>query len=126
MLDSKGIAPVGTPVSSLPVRTGQEVAAELGGRPLLRYVPFDLVHESYRHTQTFVCPTPYSPDDMASFLALPNPALRREFVIVLDPVKIQRIVGPRWCDLGQGIEYVLTDGYDPDAIMAPGWAVSVR
>jgi hypothetical protein len=123
---NKGIAPVGTPVDSLPVRPGSEVAAELGGRLLLRYVPFQLVHEQYRDTMTFVCPTPYASEDLGSYLAMPNPTLLREFVIVLDPAKLDRIAGPRWCDLGQGIEYILTSGYTPDTIIAPGWAVRIR
>ena len=125
MLD-KGIAPVGTPVGSLPVRRGAEVAKELGGRPLLRYVPFQLVHERYRDTMTFVCPTPYAPEDLAGYLALPNPTLPRDFVIVLDPVQLDEVADPRWCDLGQGIEYILTSGYTSAAILAPGWAVKVR
>lgn len=125
MLD-KRIALVGTPVGSLPVRPGSEVADELGGRLLLRYVPVQFVHEKYRDTMTFVCPTPYASEDLGSYLALPNPTLLREFVIVLDPAKLDSIAGPRWCDLGQGIEYILTSGYPQAAIVAPGWAVRIR
>ena len=124
MLD-KGIAPVGTPIGHLAMRKGVDVALELAGRPLLRYVPLELAHET-RDSETFVCPTPYSVDDLTAFLALPSPKISRDFVIVLDPAKIERIQGPRWCDLGQGIEYVLPNGYGADAIMAPGWAVPVR
>ena len=125
MLD-KSVAPPGTPVASLPMRPGTEVAIELGGRPLLRYVDYNAVHETSRATSTFVCPTPYTAEDQTEYLALPRPDLTRDFVIVLDPAKIDSIAGPRWCDLGEGIEYILTAGYDETAIMAPGWAVKIR
>jgi hypothetical protein len=123
---AKRIAPSGTRVEDLPVRPGTKVAGELGGRPLLRYVDYAAVHENQRTTMTFVCPTPYAPADQVEYLALPRPDLVRDFVIMLDPAAITEIAGPKWCDLGQGIEYVLLNGYPPQAVLAPGWAVKIR
>lgn len=125
MLD-KQVASAGTPIEHLPVRSGVDVARELANRPLLRYVDYELVHEAGRTAPTFVCPTPYASTDQVEYLALPRPDLTREFVILIDAAKVTKVIGPRWCDLGSGIEYVLPDGYPEQAMMAPGWAVKIR
>jgi hypothetical protein len=55
----------------MPARRGLDIAPELGGRYLLRY----LIRKQYRHFTTgsislqFVTPTPYSPIEVISWLA---------------------------------------------------------
>ena len=123
MLSGK-IAPKGMPDSSLPIRLGSDVADELHGRMLVRYV-ID-AHEPPRSVPTYVCPTPLSTEELDAFLALPRPDLRREFAIFLDPMRIDQIQGPRWCAMGQGIEYILPSGYTAGAVLPPGWGVRIR
>lgn len=113
-----------TALEDLEVKSGTQVALELGGRMLLRYVVD--VKESSKVGPTFVTPTPFSADEVTSYLALPNALARREWVVVIDPSKIDNILGPRWCSMGQGIEYILPDGYSPAAIYGPAWALEVR
>ena len=64
---------------SLPLRPGDQVSQELGGRYLLRYVPVDdeSVQESSR--LVYVTPTPFEVDELAYFLLLPRPSMRRPF-----------------------------------------------
>jgi hypothetical protein len=114
------------PDHRLPKRSGREVAAELAGRLLYRYVPYTGVHEKGHSGPTFVCPTPYAGGDIIEWLALPRPDLVRDYVLLLDPALIAEIQGPRWCSLGGGIEYILPNGYLEDAIIPPSWAVRVR
>ena len=109
---------------ALPLRSGVDVYNELGGRMLLRYVNDPL--EAGKARETYVSPTAYSIDEVAGFLALPNPKSLREHVLFLDPRKINQIKGPTWCVQGQGIEYLLPDGYDKSAIIGVPWAVEVR
>ena len=77
-------------------KTGRQVAGELGGRYLLRYL---LRHQvgSYINGSTdrhYTTPTPYSPADTVSWLTLPSPTRKRDFVMLLDPTKIDTILGP--------------------------------
>jgi hypothetical protein len=116
-----------TPDANLPVKRGQVVAQELGGRYLLRYMlPHQVgqLQEGSRARQ-FVTPTPYSADDIVSWLYLPKPTGRREFVLLLDPGKIAVIQGPRWVRLGNGIEYILPEGFQREAIVA-GWELNME
>lgn len=122
----KSMAPPLSPPEYLELRDGKDVARELSGRVLLRYVDDRNVHERSHPGPTFVTPTPYGIDDLHSYLALPGPKNMRTHVVWLDPEKLSGICGPRWCDLGSGIEYVLTEGYTEDAILSPGWAVEIR
>ena len=110
----------------LPERTGAEVAAELQGRALLRYLALDGMHERGSQREVFVTPTPYAPDDLGAYLALPRADLARTYALWLDPRMIDTIKGPRWVIGGQGIEYILPHGYPDTAIMPPGWGVKVR
>jgi hypothetical protein len=105
-------------------RSGDEVAQELGGRMLLRYVEDST--EKSRSRATFVSPTAYSADEVGAYLALPNPESPRRHVLFLNPSCIERIKGPRWVMQGQGIEYILVDGYDETAIVGNPWPVRVR
>jgi hypothetical protein len=116
---SAAIAGRGTPDFQLQRRSGGDVARELGNRYLLRYL---LAHQlgqfqngsSRNH---HVTPTPYSPEDTISWLALPRPTEPRTHVMLLDPARISVILGPRWVRLGKGIEYVLPDGFSQGAIV---------
>ncbi len=120
------IAPRTIPDSRLPTRPGPDVAKELGGRYLLRYL---LPHQvgdfrfgsDKRHYAT---PTPYAPEETVSWLYLPSPAQARCFVMLLDPSRILEIQGPRWVRLGKGIEYVLPKGFKREAIVG-GWELEV-
>ena len=102
-----------------------QVAAELGGRMLLRY----LLRKQYQQFTAgssqlhFVTPTPYSPTETVIWLALPNPT-KRDFVLFLDPAQIPAICGPRRVRLGGGLEYILPQGY-PAAALLVGWPVPV-
>ncbi|MCH5641916.1 hypothetical protein [Gordonia sp. ABSL49_1] len=118
------MSPADTDINDLPERTGAEIAAELGGRMLLRYVEHP--DEVGRTHPTFVCPTPYSMDEVYQWLALPKPLSVRRWVVVLDPTGIDYVKGPKECSLGGGIEYLLPNGYESGAIASPGWAVEVR
>lgn len=102
-------------------RTGHDVATELGNRYLLKYlvdsdaalfVPgrendLDDFLQKNRH---YVTPTPYSPEEAASWLVVPSPHLPRRYVLLLDPENIQEIWGPRWIRMGGGIEYIVPKG----------------
>lgn len=114
---------------SLPNRSGDEVAEELNGRLLLRYVTDDAVREALDGrigVPTYVTPTPYAVQDVAAYLALPMPDLARGHVILIDPSGVEQIAGPCQVAAGQGIEYLLPHGYPETAIVGPEWAVKVR
>jgi hypothetical protein len=119
------VYPPHTPFSSMPSRSGSDIAVELGGRYLLRY----LLRKQYRHftagssSPHFVTPTPYSPSEVISWLALPTPA-RREFVLFLDAMHLSDVRGPRRVSLGGGLEYLLASGFPANAIVV-GWPVPV-
>jgi len=119
------VYPSHTPFSSMPSRTGPDIAVELGGRYLLRY----LLRKQYRQFTTgsasphFVTPTPYSPTEVISWLALPTP-VRREFVLFLDAMHLSDVRGPRRVLLGGGLEYLLASGFPANAVVV-GWPVPV-
>ena len=119
------IYPAHAPLRSMPARTGAVVSEELGGRYLLRY----LMRRQYRQFTTgspnlnFVTPTPYSPTEAISWLALPTPT-RRDFVLFLDPSSIPVVRGPRRILLGGGIEYILPNGFPASALVVQ-WPVPV-
>ncbi len=119
------IYPAHTPLHLMPSRTGAAVSAELGGRYLLRF----LMRRQYRQFSTgspnvnFTTPTPYSPTEAISWLALPNPA-PRDFVLFLDPNSIPEVRGPRRVLLGGGVEYILPNGFPVSALIV-SWPVPV-
>lgn len=129
MLARKGvlIADRLTPDDSLPRKPGTEVAEELGGRFLLRYMARDQVGRfgSGSNLKHYVTPTPYSPEETVACLSLPQPITPRTHIALLDPINIEHISGPRWVRLGKGIEYVLIDGFSADALVQP-WELEVR
>lgn len=116
---SSPIQPRVVDVEGMPDRPGSDVADELGGRMLVRYLTpaqvSDFLSGSTR--EHWVTPTPVSADHSCGWLALPSPTIRREYAIVLDPAKIGSIRGPAWIRLGEGIEYYLPEGFPADAIL---------
>lgn len=113
------IAPVDTPDQQLPLLQPADLVAQLGGRCLLYYVH---AHEAAQRIQgrsngTFVSPTPYAPEEATSCLALPIPAVPREYVILLDPARLTNVRGPRRVRFGTGIEYLLESGFPVDAVI---------
>jgi hypothetical protein len=120
------IASATTLDGDLPVRTGAEVAVELGGRFLLRYMLRRQLGDFAGGSMDkhFVTPTPVSARDAGSFLALPSVAERRRYVMLIDPAAIAEIQGPRWVRGGSGIEYLLPNGF-PQAALLLGWEIEV-
>ena len=119
------IYPSDTAIAAMPARSGADVAAELGGRRLLRY----LTRSQYGQFAAgapkleYVTPTPYSPTEALSWLALPT-ATRRSFVLILDPKEILEMRGPKRVRLGGGLEYVLPKGFPASALVLP-WPIPV-
>ncbi len=102
-------------------KQGKQVTEEIGGRLLLRYLlgSQTRVFGAGSADRHFVTPTPYAPEDTVPFLALPRPASKREFVILLRPEEINWILGPRWILGGLGIEYILPEGFPRSALLFP-------
>jgi hypothetical protein len=110
------------PDSKLPLKSGVQVAAELGGRYLLRYV-LNRQLGSFLAGSTsshYVTPTPYGSHEAISFLNLPLPRYHRHFLLLLNPLHIEVVQGPRWVRLGSGIEYILPKGF-PKMALVWGW-----
>jgi hypothetical protein len=129
MLVALGVAIAASvlPTTALARKSGQQIAKELGGRYLLRYL---LRHQVGRYTggssdQHWVTPTPYAPEETISWLALPAPRDPRAYVMLLKPEEITEVWGPRWIRFGGGIEYYLPRGF-PAAALAFQWEMEVR
>ena len=121
------IAPSSMDEDDLPEKTGPQVADELGGRYLLRYVLPEQVRKfsdgsSERHLVT--C-TPYSPEETIAQLYLPRDTEPRTYVFLLRPSKLKKVSGPRWVEGGNGIEYLLPEGFGKDALVRP-WAMPLE
>ena len=120
------ISPGTTPDHLLPSKTGVQVAAELGGRFLLRYLlatQIGVFHGGSNKLH-YVTPTAISPSNTVAVLALPAVSSARDYVMLLDPAKIVTILGPRWVRAGQGIEYLLPAGFPQSAMVLP-WEVQI-
>jgi hypothetical protein len=129
MLLKLGVKVASSAVSDedLPRKTGMEVARELGGRPLVRYLRRQdagryLYGDSNRHCTT---PTAYASEDLIGFLNLPDPTTRRTHFLLLDAAKVGEILGPRYIAWGGGIEYVLPEGFPKEALINP-WGMEIR
>ncbi len=114
-----------TPDAAMPLRPGTEVAAELGGRCVLRYLLHkDVLRSSGATTpvlgsrlmRAYVTPTPYSPSEVIHALALPFSSEWRSHVILLRPEFIPWMQGPRRVENGSGLEYILPNGYPASAL----------
>jgi hypothetical protein len=117
------IAPRSQDVETMPDRTGAEIADELGGRLLVRYLTASqvgLFTAGSTDRGHWVTPTPVGPEDAASWLALLAPLLWRRHALLLDPRHVDIIRGPAWIRLGQGIEYYLPSGFSADAVVDVG------
>jgi hypothetical protein len=129
MLEAKGISIAQSSVleTALPLKSGTQVATELSGRFLLRYLRrIEVGQYGYGSTNRhFVTPTAYSPEECATWLLLPEPNVRRTYVLLLDATRIPEIRGPRWVEGGGGIEYILPNGF-PQSAIVNGWAMEVR
>ena len=94
-----------------PARPGTDIAAELAGRLLMRFLTTaqvgTLTNGSTR--QTYVTPTPYTSEEAVFWLNLPDPLLPRTHVLFLDPATIPLIIGPMWVAWNRGIQYILPD-----------------
>ncbi|WP_236666518.1 hypothetical protein [Nocardioides baculatus] len=128
MLDQERIEVV-TPIASrlssveaMPDRAGIDVAFDLGDRYLVRYLVASQLTEFLGGSSRphWVTPTPLSPVDVISWLALFAPTKPRHHLLLIDPAKVEAIRGPAWVRLGQGIEYYLPDGFPQEAIVDVG------
>lgn len=110
-------------VETMPDRSGVEVAEELGGRLLLRYLVDAQITEFLDGSEDrshWVTPTAIAPADVIDWLALFAPHLPRKHALLLDPSKIPTIRGASWIRLGSGIEYYLPVGFPRDAVLDVG------
>lgn len=116
------ISPSSISVTSMPDRVGSDVAREVGGRYLLRYL-VDSQLTSFTSGDGgshYVTPTPIAPEDVVHWLYLPSAHVPRNHALVLDASKIPIIRGPGWVDMGSGIEYYLPHGFPQVAIVRFG------
>ena len=126
----------GTPLVRMPLFQGNTLKTQLGGRYLFRYLRGDQVGKLGNgiRTRQYVSPTPYSPGEAVKWLALPRPNFPPTFAIFLIPDCLRNIRGPRYVLLGGGIEYILEDGFDKNAIVSvsadpsnqPRWEISIH
>lgn len=116
-----------------PARPGTDVAEELAGRLLVRYLTTLQVGAFTNGSagRTYVSPTPYSEEEAVGWLLLPAPLEPRTHLLLLKPEKIPWIIGPLWVAQGWSIQYILPDGFAADEIVVPGapganWELEVR
>jgi len=113
------ISPASVPNDKLPIKSGITVSQELCGRYLVRYL---LARDEGRfqrgsNERHWVTPTPYSSEDAIMHLALRRTKKERRSTLLLDPVFIPEILGPRWVEWGDGIEYILPHGFPARAVV---------
>jgi len=110
-------------VTTMPRRNGRDVADELGGRLLVRYLAASQLTSFLGGSTSrghWVTPTAISSHDVVDWLALFAPTQPREHALLLDPSEVPWICGPSWIRLGSGIEYYLPDGFPRSAILDVG------
>jgi hypothetical protein len=117
----------------LPWKSGREVAREVGGRYLLRYLLADQLRLFVAGSSDvhYVTPTPYAPEEAPALLAMPGPDQPRPYALVLDPARIPSLWGPQRILGAPGIQYVLREGFPQEAVVVPGrddagWEIAVR
>lgn len=125
------IAPANTQQGQLGEKTGREVAAELAGRYLLRYLLPTQVGKFTQgtHDPTYLTPTPLAPEETVPWLNLPSSQNPRPFVLLIDPARIPDgypVLGPRWVYLGGGIEYFLPSGFPRDSVVDVGGSPNTK
>jgi hypothetical protein len=123
------IAPPWTPDTAL--TPCSDLATQLGGRYLLKYVRRDdhRIYSAPSRTARFpgvhhVTPSVICRGDLVSALNLP-PLNPPRYALLLDPARLDAL-GPRRIRGGRAVEYVLLHGFTLDAIVPPGWPVEVR
>ena len=96
-----------------------DLSNEIGGRAVIRYLRANQLRRFLQGTQDaqYVTPTPYSPEEAVKWLATPYANMDLSYALLLDSTKLNDVVGPRTVRLGGGIEYILTSGFGPDAIL---------
>ncbi|MFI0827282.1 hypothetical protein ACH4Q7_22820 [Streptomyces roseolus] len=65
----------------------------------------------------WVTTTAYSAEDASPYLRLPFPDVLRRSVILIDPLKVRGLRGPKHVARGGGIEFLLPFGAPAEAIM---------
>lgn len=128
MLLSNGTSIAAPSVSTaMPERPGVDVALEICGRFLIRYIRPHQLGTLLGGTDNsqWVTPTPYPPEDAVRWLALPDPRDPPRHALLLDAARIRAICGPRYVRLGGGLEYLLPQGFPRDAIVDPAWEIEV-
>jgi hypothetical protein len=105
-----------------PQRRGSDIAHELGGRLLLKYIlPAQVgTFRAGTEDECYATPTPYSSEEAARYLLLPRADIPRRQVLLLDPARIPWIQGPIWVALARGIQYILPNGFPGAAVVVPG------
>jgi hypothetical protein len=101
--------------------------ADLGRRHLIKYVRSH-EHEKYAIMSgvnkfagpQWVTPTPLAPCDLMDCLALP-PGEPPGWYLLLRTDMLASVRGPRRIRRGNGVEYLLPDGFTSDAIVEPKW-----
>lgn len=116
-----------------PTRGGDEVAAELGPRKLLRYMLPEQVgrFSGGSDEETYATLTPYAPEETLAWLVLPAASRPRTHALILDPALIPAVQGPLRVAGGRGIQYILPRGFPAAAIIVPGapgarWEIVVQ
>ena len=119
-----------TELARLPIRSGSEVASELGGRFLLRYLRANQVDSieaglfDWSRPQ-FTTPTPIPPREATALLRMPRSRNPATHALVIDPARVPHIQGPRYVALGRmTIEYMLPDGIPQEALVLR-WPIQV-
>lgn len=105
-----------------PPRPGITIARELSGRLLINYLaPWQVRLFTHGRSGTvYATPTPYSPEEAVQYLLYPPDDGLREFAFLIDPGKVDVIVGPMRVAVNAGIQYVLPNGLPEEAIVVPG------
>ncbi len=140
-LDERFLATRGVPV--LPplslsaamylARSGADVANELQGRLLLKYLrrrDLGRLNEGSSY-ESWAAITPYCSEDIAGWLQLPFKRDPRRHVLLIDPARVPLVAGSYWMAGGCGIQYYLPAGFPGEAVVVPGaptgrWEVGVR
>jgi hypothetical protein len=121
------VSPGNTRDVDLSRKKGTDVWRELGGRYLIRYLHAGQLGIFGQGTAipTYTTPTPYPAPEVIARLQLPAVTRARQWILVIDPRKVETILGPRWVRWGGfAIEYILPNGFPQDAL-ATKWEVEI-
>ncbi len=120
------VASATTPESSLPAISDPD--RHFAGRLLVRYLRkgdlaqvTDTVWQNRAHSLTI---TPLCKDTLRRYLNLPSSLPPPTHALLVDPLLLPAIRGPRYVRLGFSVEYVVPSLPDT-AIVGPRWAVEI-